>query len=540
LTTDAARRVEISSLRQGAVLGSGGQGQVVTVDNHLIDGKWPAALKTYNNSVSINLHALEKVVAFPDQLHRNDRDWLMGVSSWPRAIATRNGIGQGFLMRVVPDVYHFDYMTVTKGSTAKLSTVEYLLNPDSYVSAAGISITERDRLNLLGTLAETMSRLHALGIVVGDLSPKNLLLNLNSYSSCFIIDCDAISLRGESALEQVDTPEWEVPPGEKKGTEASDSYKFGLLAIRLFGRDQSSRDTSALSALSSEMGRLAELSQDLNTLRRPSPGSWVSAIQSAASSASSTSATQTSLRQPNAGYQQYNVYYSPRQQHGSAVVQPPVVQPPPKRRSGTKALARSVLGLLVVVLAIIGVDVSHSNTKNLGSSPEANSTGSPITDSGSSAADIPSSQPVPSDQPAQVGIVSISNSLSGNPPATAVAQMFNTYFTGINNRDYTQALSVFDPNGVINPNDSNQVQHFTDGVSTSSDSAVTLVNVDPADGSTVQSAEVQFTSHQQAGYGPQDDPSATCNNWDVTYALTQDSSDNYLIYNVSKESNSGC
>ena len=238
------------------MLGSGGQGQVVTADNYLIDDKWPAALKTYNRTVSINVHALEKITAFPDQLHRNDRDWLMGVSSWPWAIAMDNGITHGFLMRVAPSVYRFNFMTVTQGSTAKLSTVEYLLNPDSYVSAAGISISERDRLNLLGTLAETMSRLHALGIVIGDLSPKNLLFNLNSYSSCFIIDCDAISLRGESALEQVDTPEWEVPPGEEKGTEASDSYKFGLLAIRLFARDQSSRDTSALSGLSSEMGRL--------------------------------------------------------------------------------------------------------------------------------------------------------------------------------------------------------------------------------------------------------------------------------------------
>ena len=177
-------------------------------------------------------------------------------------------------------------MTVTQGSKAMLSTVEFLLNTDDYVSRSGISISEQGRLNLLGTLADAMSRLHALGIVIGDVSPKNLLFNLSSYVSCFFIDCDAIRLHGECALEQIDTPEWEVPPGEEKGTEGSDSYKFGLLAIRLFARDQSSRDGAALSALSAELGALAGRSQDRDPAGRPAPGSWVSAIQSAASAAS--------------------------------------------------------------------------------------------------------------------------------------------------------------------------------------------------------------------------------------------------------------
>ena len=280
VTSDnAVRRVEISSLTLGRALGSGGQGQVVAVENYLIDGKWPAALKTYNAAVSLNAAGLEKIVAFPDQLHPNDRDWLMRISSWPWAIAMENGTVRGFLMRTVPDAYFFSFKTVTQGSKAMLSTVEFLLNPDNYVRRLGISISEKDRLNLLGTLAESMSRLHALGIVIGGVSPKNLLFNPNSYASCFIIDCDAIVLHGESALEQVDTIDWEVPPGEQKGTEASDSYKFGLLAIRLFARDQSAQDTSALSALSPELGKLARLSQDLNPLNRPTPGSWAGAIQ---------------------------------------------------------------------------------------------------------------------------------------------------------------------------------------------------------------------------------------------------------------------
>jgi hypothetical protein len=118
--------------------------------------------------------------------------------------------------------------------------------------------------------------------------------------------------------------------------------------------------------------------------------------------------------------------------------------------------------------------------------------------------------------------------------------MFNTYFTGINDHNYQQAVSVYDPSGIVNPNDSSQVQHFAQGVSTTSDSGITLVNITPSDGSTVQTAEVQFTSHQQAGYGPQDDPNSTCTNWDVTYTLTVGSASNYLINNVSSASDSAC
>jgi serine/threonine protein kinase len=546
LTADAVRSVEISNLSLGPVLGSGGQGRVIAVKNHLIDGKWPAALKTYSTGVNLDARGLEKIVAFPDQLHRNNRDWLMGISSWPWAIAMDNGAICGFLMRVVPEIYHFNFMTVTQGSKAKLSTVEFLLNPDDYIKRSGILISEKDRLNLLGTLAESMSRLHSLGIVIGDVSPKNLLFNLNSYASCFIIDCDAVALHGRSALNQVDTPGWEVPPGEEKGTEASDSYKFGLLAIRLFARDQDSQDASAISAFSPELGRLAALSQDDNALSRPAPGSWVSAIQSAASSASSGYAGQvptasqafTATQPVGASSQapQYGGQNLSQPPHGPAAGMRPYPAPSPRSRSrGGKILGLAGAALVALVAIIIGVSAAHNNTAS-NVSQAGNSAGS----SGGSVSSAPSSQAASSAPPTSVGNVNISDSVSADSAAAAVAGIFNTYFTGINNRDYQQALSVFDPNGVINPNDSSQVQQFANGVSTTSDSGMTLVNITPSDGSPVQSAEVQFTSHQQAGYGPQDDPNGTCTNWDVTYTLSQGSSGNYLISNVSDSTDSAC
>jgi eukaryotic-like serine/threonine-protein kinase len=578
LSGDASQRVDISGLRLGAVLGSGGQGQVTAVDSYLIDGRWQSALKTYNSAVTPDYPILEKIVSFPGQLHRNDRDWLMGITSWPLAIAEDSGVARGFLMRVVPSVYNFSYTSATQGVQPKLSTVEYLLNSDDYVIRAGISISDRDRLNLLGTLAQTMSRLHALGIVIGDLSPKNLLFNLNSYSSCFLIDCDAVALHGESALQQVDTPDWEVPDGERKATEASDSYKFGLLAIRLFARDQSSRDISALSALSPELGRLARLSQDQNPASRPGPGVWVDAIQSAAAAiAARTVPVQPAPGSAQVG-QSYAGYSGARQppaavpgpgpgvaspRPGAPPQRPGVPQPGPRPRrkpsSAAKALVTLTAAILILAGVIAGLKSSHANTGNFSADTSqggSNAGGSPAgggsPGDGGSPADgspegsppagsgAPGSQGSPSAQPTNVGIVSIGDNVTGDSAATQVAEMFNTYFSNINSKNYQQALSVFDPSGLINPNDSSEVQQFANGVSTTTDSSVTLVNIDPSDGSTVQTAEVQFTSDQQAGYGPPDDPGSTCTNWDITYELTVGSSGNYLINNVSNSSDSAC
>jgi hypothetical protein len=171
--------------------------------------------------------------------------------------------------------------------------VAFLLNPDSYVTSAGMVVSERHRLELLGSLAMTLSRLHVLGVAVGDLSPKNLLSSLAPSPGCFLLDCDAVQLGGETVVKQVETPDWEAPAREPLATTATDGYKFGLLAIRLFARDQSSRDKAPLAAVSPELGRLAGLSQHPSPSQRPQPSAWIAALDIAASTASARAAQPT-------------------------------------------------------------------------------------------------------------------------------------------------------------------------------------------------------------------------------------------------------
>jgi hypothetical protein len=535
-------RIDISNLVLGSELGGGGQGKVTEVNGLMINGQWPAALKIYTPGASNpDTAVLERIVGFPRQLSPGDSSWLHEHTAWPAMIAEDSGTVRGFLMRTVPDAYYFGFHTRTRGTRRHLADVAFLLNTDQYVRSSGLAVSDRDRLSLLTSLAQALTRLHSLDVVVGDLSPKNLLFSLAPSPGCFIIDCDAMRVRGETVLAQIQTPDWEVPGGELSATPASDAYKFGLLAIRLFARDQSSSDPAAIGMISPEMGRLAAAVLHDDPSGRPAPQDWIPALTAALATVPAAAATPAtpspsiSVPIPMVTSAAFPHAQAPPRRPTPA---PAPARPAPRRGSVTRLLAFAGLGLLALIAVIIGLNASSNS--GTGSFSSDSSPGAAVSSAPNSQAAQSGSQPTPSAQPTSVGGVGIGDSILGDPAATAVAGMFNTYFTGINSRDYQQALSVFDPGGVINPNDSNQVRQFTDGVSTTSDSAITLADITPSDGSPVQSAELHLTSQQQAGYGPKDDPNATCTNWDITYTLSQDSSGNYLINNVSNSTDSAC
>jgi hypothetical protein len=277
--TTAIPRVDYSRLQLGNELGRGGQGRVIAVDGILIDHRWNAALKRYSPDIAhlVDVTALEAITVFPGTLGADDKLWLYENTAWPAVIVKDSGRVCGFLMRRVPPEYYFNFRTQTQGTVRKLATMEFLLNDDEYTSRAGLSVTpvtDLQRVALLQDLAVIVSRLHDLGVVVGDLSPKNLLFQLTPSPGCFLIDCDAMRVQDASVLAQVQTPDWEVPAREPTATPEADAYKFALLAIRLFARDQSSRNPAALTRLSPALGDLAADSLDLEPSRRPSIADW--------------------------------------------------------------------------------------------------------------------------------------------------------------------------------------------------------------------------------------------------------------------------
>ena len=392
MTAAPVSRIGLSNLVLGHELGGGGQGKVTEVTGLVVGRQWPAVLKTYNAATANpDTAVLERIVAFPAQLPPGDSNWLHEHTAWPAVIAEDNGVVRGFLMRAVPAAYYFGFHTRTRGTRQQLADVAFLLNNDQYVTSSGLSVSDHDRLALLASLAGALSRLHSLDIVVGDLSPKNLLFSLAPVPDCFIIDCDAMRVRGETVLPQIQTPDWEVPAGEATATPAADAYKFGLLAIRLFARDQSSADPAALAALSPELGRLAEASLRHDPSGRPAPQDWIPVL--AAASAAVPAGTATAAV-PTAAPTRISVPIPTV----AATPAPASAQAPPRRpaaaagqaaprRRGRRAAvgwSATVLGVAAVAL-VIGLGMHATANPAASSSSQGGTGGSAVTSGGGSA-----------------------------------------------------------------------------------------------------------------------------------------------------------
>jgi hypothetical protein len=387
MTATLVPRVDLNSLKLAGSLGKGGQGQVTAVDGKLINGQWKAVVKIYSPSVArlVNVAALENIVRFPETLGPSDSRWLHENTAWPAVLVEDGQSVCGFLMRVVPPEYYFGFQTQTQGTWQKPANIEFLLNSDRYLSSSGLSITDYERVVLLKSLAISLSRLHSLDVAVGDLSPKNLLFKLSPAPSCFLIDCDAMRVRGASVMQQVQTPDWEVPSGETTATPPADAYKFALLAIRLFARDQSSSNRAALRALSPELDRLAEVSLYHGVSRRPSLADWIPALSAAcdalnartASSAAATSRTSTAAANPLVNRTTSSA--RPSQ------VSPPVYASPASRRPRTGAKAVGVL-IVAALLAVVAAVSLHAHDARAGQRVAGEATGSAQMSNGQQAA----------------------------------------------------------------------------------------------------------------------------------------------------------
>jgi hypothetical protein len=116
-----------------------------------------------------------------------------------------------------------------------------------------------------------------------------------------------------------------------------------------------------------------------------------------------------------------------------------------------------------------------------------------------------------------------------------VAKMFDTYFAGVNNHDAQSAVSVFDPGGLINPHDPDQVNRFAEGTSTSTDDRVVIDSIRPSAPGHL-AVSVRFRSRQDPAYGPDGE---TCTLWKLQYDLVKHGSV-YLIRSTPHNAHKPC
>jgi serine/threonine protein kinase len=209
-----------------------------------------------------------------DSLSYAQAERLISIAAWPCALVEDNGSPTGFVMPAIPDEF-FIPLTTVKGVSTTTAEFQHLLNHPTVLEARGIDIDDAQRYTLLRETASALTFLHKHGVCVGDISPKNLLFSLTPHEAIYFIDCDAMRINTVSALPQLETPGWDAPAGEELATIYTDTYKLGLLALRLLAGDHDTKNPNDIPATTPT--QLRQIITDTLTnapAMRPLPEAW--------------------------------------------------------------------------------------------------------------------------------------------------------------------------------------------------------------------------------------------------------------------------
>ncbi|MGV0043628.1 hypothetical protein ACRU13_19085 [Mycobacterium colombiense] len=271
--------IERSELGDRTKIAEGGQGIVYRVQESK-KTKFTDSLvyKEYKAQVLADID-FRALAAMPElvenSLSYDDGERLISMAAWPCAMVENAGKPTGFVMPAIPDDFYIS-LTTLKGVSRNPAEFQHLLNPESVLNARGIALDDVQRYALLREVASALAFFHAHGVCVGDISPKNLLFSLRPREAIYFIDCDAMRIHDVSALTQVETPGWGVPAGEEPATVYSDTYKLGLLALRLLVGDQDVKNPRRLPPITPTLLR-GLITDTLNRepARRPLPATWI-------------------------------------------------------------------------------------------------------------------------------------------------------------------------------------------------------------------------------------------------------------------------
>jgi serine/threonine protein kinase len=298
MTRQVIEREKLGAL---AKIGQGGQGVVYGAPN--VKTKFAASMvyKEYKPQVlaGIDFNALAAMPALvEDSLSYAEAERLISIAAWPCALVEDASATTGFVMPAIPEEFFIELSTV-KGMSRAAAEFQHLLNHSSVLAARGININDAQRYSVLREVASGLAFLHKHEVCVGDISPKNLLFSLVPHETIYFIDCDAMRINGVSVLPQVETPGWQAPAGEELATIYTDTYKLGLLALRLLAGDHDTTNPAHLPATTPDM--LRQIITDTLTSQsqqRPLPEAWTYVLGNAIETAQHNQKT-AAAAQPN-------------------------------------------------------------------------------------------------------------------------------------------------------------------------------------------------------------------------------------------------
>jgi serine/threonine-protein kinase len=385
----ARQVIERDKLGALSKIGQGGQGVVYRAPNVKTKFADSMVYKEYKDQTraAIDFTALAAMPALvEDSLSYAEAERLVAMAAWPCALVEDDAAPTGFVMPAIPAEFFIE-LTTAKGTASSTAEFQHLLNHCSVLAARGIDLDDAQRYSLLREVASGLAFLHKHGVAVGDISPKNLLFTLHPHPGVFFIDCDAMRINTISALPQMETPGWNVPTDEELATIYSDTYKLGLLALRLLAGDQDTKNPQHLPPTTPSLLRQI-ITDTLHNPpeRRPLPEAWTYVLGHAIEEAqhhqktTATATISTPLEPPPAPV----VHSRPtgaRSRPPAAAAHPgPISTPLPPPMSAappakTNLWPVAILGAAVVIAVVVAVvlvaALHNTNTNNSASTSPA-------------------------------------------------------------------------------------------------------------------------------------------------------------------------
>ena len=369
MTAQVIRRDKLGVLTK---IGQGGQGVVYGAPNVKTKFAISMVYKEYKaqTRAEIDFTALAAMPALvEDSLLYAQAERLISLAAWPCALVEDAGAPTGFVMPAIPEAFFIELATV-KGVSSTAAEFQHILNHQSVLAARGINIDEAQRYSLLREVASALAFLHKHGVCVGDISPKNLLFSLQPHEAVYFIDCDAMRINDVSALPQVETPGWDTPAGEELATIYSDTYKLGLLALRLLVGDHDTKNPQHLPATTPSMLRQIITDTLTNPPRqRPLPEAWTYVLghaiedaqhrQKTAAAAAPVSvaleppSVPTVRSRPTERSAHSTPPSSPPPSGPPPSIPPPFIPPPPRSPARTIAVIGIVAAVVIVAFVVL-------------------------------------------------------------------------------------------------------------------------------------------------------------------------------------------
>lgn len=218
--------IQLSDLSLGRHIAQGSQGRIIELDDH------PGTVAKLYRTRELGLvdgRALAELVRIRG-LVESEGLQVDHFAAWPHTVVLDGLRTAGFLMQRVHDPFLAGFGPVT--ALAELG----LLVDTGDVRSPGIY----ERVLLMRALAAVMDALHRQGLVLGDLSPRNIAWSVSPIPRVMLLDCDGIRPAGEDGvLPPADTRGWEDPTNlGLPPTADSDRFKLALTIARVLTGDR--------------------------------------------------------------------------------------------------------------------------------------------------------------------------------------------------------------------------------------------------------------------------------------------------------------